>query len=473
MVFAHYANAQQVEWLNDIFPLPRTSLAYSFETDNNGNIFFAGYHRNGSSNTVDQGMFVGKYDSLGNCVWIDTIRGKTGGGTMAKIDNNIYLSGYGIGGDSNRLIKFGNINVIKPDNRNLLLLAKYDLQGTAIWVKTQPNVKPIEMKAYNNKLYVVGWADTTVFDSHPFPYTGYFLAQYDTNGICSWVTKVSNELVANIAISDSNNIFVTVGDGYYNNRSIYKYNSRGNFIWSRYFQTFFHMDISADNNGNCYAGGACFGAITFGSTTLYSDADGVCRYIAKLDSTGNYTSAVKLPLTAGAYAIFNSGNNLYAAGQYDTQGSNGAVGFVTAKFTNDTLVSFITIPDKQPTVITTFNQNMYVGGYSIGQFHYGFVTKISESDIATNLSYSSNDIDVSIFPNPTSGIIQIRFPVTDQKNFLINVTNAKGQLILKDSFSQSRGDQLKEIDLSKRAKGIYFIEIVANRKRIVKKVVLE
>ncbi len=75
--------------------------------------------------------------------------------------------------------------------------------------------------------------------------------------------------------------------------------------------------------------------------------------------------------------------------------------------------------------------------------------------------------DISIFPNPTNGIFFIQ-----GKNIQsIKVMNANGQVIRNlTGFQNLLG--LIEVDLSKQAKGIYFVNILSNNKIINKKIII-
>jgi uncharacterized delta-60 repeat protein len=79
--------------------------------------------------------------------------------------------------------------------------------------------------------------------------------------------------------------------------------------------------------------------------------------------------------------------------------------------------------------------------------------------------FSKNNL-ISIYPNPNSGIFQIK---SDEslKNATIKIYNTQGQIIFEST------QFVSEIDLSNQPKGIYFIQIKSEEKIINKKIVVQ
>jgi len=76
---------------------------------------------------------------------------------------------------------------------------------------------------------------------------------------------------------------------------------------------------------------------------------------------------------------------------------------------------------------------------------------------------------VDIFPNPTSGVVNIR---TNFSDAIVTFMNPLGQEVLRDNFSYSTGNVMKTFDLSGFAKGIYFVKIVRSNETIIRKITL-
>lgn len=73
--------------------------------------------------------------------------------------------------------------------------------------------------------------------------------------------------------------------------------------------------------------------------------------------------------------------------------------------------------------------------------------------------------EIRIFPNPTTGIVEVRSPATAGT---VRVTNNIGQLIRQQDLSQQQF-----IDLSSQPKGLYFVELRIENETTVRRVVKE
>ncbi len=90
--------------------------------------------------------------------------------------------------------------------------------------------------------------------------------------------------------------------------------------------------------------------------------------------------------------------------------------------------------------------------------------------INTGLNNMGNTEDVELFPNPTDGIINLKF-TSVQKNISILIFNSLGQTVINDSYSTS--DLINKIDLNSLTNGIYTIQIVSNKISKTYRVALE
>ncbi len=89
-----------------------------------------------------------------------------------------------------------------------------------------------------------------------------------------------------------------------------------------------------------------------------------------------------------------------------------------------------------------------------------------EKEIAKNSSgiKVENEVEVNIFPNPTSGILNIK---SKYKINSIVVFNTSGTLMQKIEKVE------EQINLSKLTKGIYYLQISTESGKTIKKVILE
>jgi len=100
-----------------------------------------------------------------------------------------------------------------------------------------------------------------------------------------------------------------------------------------------------------------------------------------------------------------------------------------------------------------------------------FATETILVDACTGLNYNETDLGVNIYPNPTTGIITIRF----DKNVgttKIEIVNTLNKVVYKGSIETSSQKKFN-IDLSNRTKGIYFVLLTTDKKEDRHKVILK
>ncbi len=94
----------------------------------------------------------------------------------------------------------------------------------------------------------------------------------------------------------------------------------------------------------------------------------------------------------------------------------------------------------------------------------------------TAISDSKNNIEncsLTIYPNPTTSVFTINYSSNSAQGFLFRIINSKGQIIYSESITQYKGEYTQIIDMKNQAKGVYFIEIIAERIKTVRKIVLD
>jgi hypothetical protein len=91
---------------------------------------------------------------------------------------------------------------------------------------------------------------------------------------------------------------------------------------------------------------------------------------------------------------------------------------------------------------------------------------IDYTDVEDNLKEEDS---FQIFPNPSSGIFNLRSDKISNQEVRINVYNTTGALILSENKEVQRGSVLS-FDLSQHAKGLYFVELRTVNESIVKKI---
>lgn len=126
---------------------------------------------------------------------------------------------------------------------------------------------------------------------------------------------------------------------------------------------------------------------------------------------------------------------------------------------------FTSIPEVPKYIYKSENINPHMAKIIIAHVDL-YHCDLIEKEIAKNRSTLKidNEIEVNIFPNPSSGILNI-----DSKNQILNlvVFNAAGSLIQR--FNNVDG----QINLAKLSKGIYYLQISNDTRNTIKKVILE
>jgi hypothetical protein len=92
----------------------------------------------------------------------------------------------------------------------------------------------------------------------------------------------------------------------------------------------------------------------------------------------------------------------------------------------------------------------------------------SQNCSSTGVSNLNSDCEIIIYPNPSSGIFTIN--LRNFRDIKVSVYDILGKCLKKKN---CQGETSYEIDLGSQPQGIYFMEIVSDNKRAVKKLVLQ
>lgn len=157
-------------------------------------------------------------------------------------------------------------------------------------------------------------------------------------------------------------------------------------------------------------------------------------------------------------------NDDFALARYNSDGTLdntfGSGGKVTTDFGGNTI-------DKSYSVAIQGDGKIVVVGYSGNSSNHDFAVARYNSGtvgIEENMQMS----DVNIYPNPSSGIFTV--DLGNCKDAKLSVCDVLGNRVWKKDYG---GETSQEINLSFQPKGIYFLEIVSDGERFVKKIILE
>ncbi len=211
---------------------------------------------------LSQDIFVGKFDSLGNCIWVKRLGGASleiSKGIAVDNSGNIFITGY-----------FNGISNFDPEGKRDTLIAvgqdifvaKYSSVGDYIWSKRLGGSSTDQGMdiAVDNKgsVYLTGYFISSTADFNPGGAGGIiatsggqdiFIAKYADNGAYQWAKSiggVGHDIGNSIAVDSLGNVFITgrfssvVVQGIDTLKSaggtdafIVNYSTEGDYLWSK------------------------------------------------------------------------------------------------------------------------------------------------------------------------------------------------------------------------------------------------
>jgi hypothetical protein len=257
--------------------------------DGQGNVYVSGYFGGtatfGQTNLTSKryvDMFVAKYDSAGNVLWVWQAGGE---GDYRGYDIAVDAVGnsYVAGTFCCRSVAFGNTNLTaapgvggEPGDT---FIAKYDTDGNLLWVRNHQSIN-------------IGLGDLSV--------------AVDGAGNAF----LTGEFKSTVSFGSQ---AVTSRGGW--DTFVVKYGSQGNVIWARSgggTSDDFGLDVAADAIGNVYVTGTVGATATFGSTNLINPSGNALNFVAQYDSAGNLLWV--LGEAGGSTIAVDESGHFYTAG---------------------------------------------------------------------------------------------------------------------------------------------------------------
>jgi hypothetical protein len=414
--------------------------------------------------SAEDNIFLAKYDANGNVLWAKSPVGTMddqGRSVAVDATGNIYLAGTYCHNITFGVTTLTNAGGNTPD----LFLAKYDANGNVLWAKSAggaewDEVTSVAVDVAGNS-YVTGYfqSPTIYFGSNTLTNASsardIFLAKYDANGNVLWAKRAgSNDSdgASSVAVDVSGNTYVT---GYFQGTTITfgsttltnanannthdmflaKYDVNGNVIWAKSAaggtDSDYAESVAIDASGNTYMSGWFYSTtLNFGSITLTNDG-GQDIFIVKYDSNGN--------------ALWVKGSNGSGG---DFRAYSGAV--------DGTGCSYVAGLNVE---VVTFGSTTLIGGDG-GTYHM-FIAKLSAT---AGISESNNSSNITVFPNPANCNFTITIPPTTSQ---ISILSSLGQII-----QRTFVDKQTSFNFDIWENGIYFIQIISDKKIITKKIIV-
>jgi len=278
----HHKSIAVSQWIKQ-FGTADDESAVGIAVDSAGNSYVTGYTYGDldGTNIGVEDIFIAKYDTSGNQIWIKQFGSADGDiaiGIAVDSVGNSYITGYTYG-------DLAGTNVGKRD----IFIAKYGTSGNQVWIKQFGSADAdfgygITVDSAGNS-YVTG---STSWDI--------FIAKYDTSGNQIWIKQFGSanpDFGYGIAVDSAGNSYVTgftagdlsgTGNARRKDAFVIKHDTFGNQIWVVQFGSAADDEgygIAVDSAGNSYITGYTDGNLA-GTNIGYSDI-----FIAKYDTLGN------------------------------------------------------------------------------------------------------------------------------------------------------------------------------------------
>ena len=175
----------------------------------------------------------------------------------------------------------------------------------------------------------------------------------------------------------------------------------------------------------------------------------------------NSSTTVDVVLTSGDskdIGDFSSKTLTFPEGNYATANQK-----VSISITDDALEE-----GGEDVVFTLKNAS---GTATIGQTSTHTLTIIDNDGNVTGFENHESGKNINIFPNPTTGIIKIRFHDTWNGNVQFKLFDAFGKQEAQNTIDNSSGNSEFQLDVSNRKDGVFFIELSQDDKKVIKKVI--
>ncbi len=377
---------------------------------------------------------------------------------LTLIHDTLTYNGYTVSDSSGQaklyLLKFNS-------NDNLLWSKKIDVQ------KQSYTENDITIDNNNNIVFRAFFSDSLLLNGNLLSVNqGIFnsaLFKFDPSGNLIWyqVLKGTAPQGAHVKVDNQDNIYVAgrfcdtlsisgssifeLKQGYFcGDAYISKLSPNGQVKWISRVGTNYGEDniqgFAVNGNGICYV------QSDWPARTLYINSDSVHNsypsmknvYMLRLDSSGNksWFDYPYCDMIVSSAITADNAENVYFTGMWNWQ----------------------------PFVLGGDSLTMTCGNYT--SYHFYLARLKYESTISGIIANKTND-DFTIFPNPSSGNFTIASD--NLKDAKICVYDVLGNCILTQNISNQKNGL---IDLSGKAKGIYFVEVNIGSERRNKKIIL-
>ncbi len=231
------------------------------------------------------------------------------------------------------------------------------------------------------------------------------------------------------------------------------------------------------------------------TTTANSTCEGTDGTI-NIDATTGGTAGYVYSVDGSAFTSATSYSG-FAAGTYNVsvQDANGCSFTTTAVVGNTGTIpatpaitqSGTTLTSSSPTGNQWYMDGVAIAGETNQTYTYtangtytvevtsGGCTSAASTGVVvvnTGITEAGNPNLLSIYPNPNDGNFIVSFSSADKESYIIELTNALGQVVYREEMKDFTGKFSKELSVEKYGKGIYMINLTNGNHETVKKMIV-
>ncbi|MCK4404402.1 MAG: SBBP repeat-containing protein [candidate division Zixibacteria bacterium] len=398
-------------------PADSTDYGYAITVDDSGYVYVTGYSY-GSGTGYDYATI--KYKPNGDTAWVRRYSGPGNSVDVAVVSPLIHLTRTESETNA-RILFFLGMDIAIDDSNNVYVTGCSYGSGTSYdytTIKYYPNGDTAWVSRYNGPGNSVDVAmDIAIDDSNNVYVTGYSYGsgtnsdyatiKYKPNGDTAWVRRYNGpgndyDWAYAMALDGSGNVYVTGrsdGSGTHGDYATIKYKPNGDTAWVMRYNgpgnsIDVAMDIAIDDSNNVYVTGGSYGSGTNSDyTTIKYKPNGDTAWVSRYNGPGNNYDC------AHAIALDDSGN-VYVTGYSD--GSGTSYDYTTIKY----------YPNGDTAWVRRYNGpgNDYDWAYAIALDDSGYVYVTgkrgsgTDSDYATIKYYPDGDtVWVRVYNGPING----------------------------------------------------------------------